>query len=173
MNPLPRRAVACKCGRVKIELTGSPILVSICHCDDCQRGSAQIELLPAAPKILDRWGGTPYVLYRKDRIGLLQGRELLSEQRIDGERSTKRVVASCCSSPMLLDFEPGHWVSIYQQRFDAPIPQAVMRVQTRFLRSEDSPDDDLPRHRGFPVGMVAKLLRARIAMGIRKAEIGL
>jgi len=173
MGSSMKLTVACRCNGVKIELTGSPILVSVCHCDDCQRGSAQIERLPGAPKILDRWGGTPYVLYRKDRIRFLEGRELLIEQRIPGEKNTKRLVASCCNSPVLLDFEPGHWVSLYQQRFDAPVPQALMRVQTRFMPPGDPPEDGLPRHRAFSFGVITRLLASRIAMGFRRKDSAL
>jgi len=173
MSSSLKRTVACKCNGVKIELTGSPILASVCHCVDCQRGSAQLEHLPGAPKILDRWGGTPYVLYRKDRIRLLQGRELLVEQRIEEEKNTRRIVASCCNSPVLLDFEPGHWVSIYQQRFDTPIPSARMRVQTRFMASGDLPDDGLPLHQGFPFGMIARLLAAWITAGFKRPKLSL
>jgi len=167
------RIVTCNCSGVKIEVTGPPIISSVCHCDDCQRGSAQLELLPGAPKILDRWGGTPYVLYRKDRIRLLQGRELLVAQRIEGEKNTKRIVASCCNSPVLLDFEPGHWVSMYQQRFDPQVPRARMRVQTRFMTSDDRPDDGLPLHQGFPFGMIARLLAAWLAMGFGRPKVSL
>jgi len=166
MKPSPKRTVTCKCRSVKIELTGEPMLVNICHCDDCQRGSAQIELLPGAPKIVDRYGGSPYVLYRKDRVEFVQGRELLTDYRTDGEKDTRRVVASCCNSPVFLDFEQGHWVSIYQQRFDAPVPPARMRIQTRFMTGAQQPDDGLPLHRGFPPGMMVKLLSSWIAMGI-------
>ena len=165
MRSSQKRTVTCKCHAVEIELSGRPILVSICHCDDCRRGSAQIEGLPGAPEILDPYGGSPYVLYRKDRIALLHGRDLLVDQRIEGEKNTRRVVASCCNSPLFLDFEPGHWVSFYQQRFDSPVPTARMRVQTRFMPGGKLPDDGLPRHRGYPFGMVVKLLASRIAMG--------
>lgn len=173
MSPSLKRTVACICNAVQIELTGSPILVNVCHCDDCQRGSAQIERLPGAPKILDRWGGTPYVLYRKDRLRVLRGRELLVDQWLDGERRTRRVVSSCCNSPLLLDFEPGHWVSVYQQRFGTPVPQARMRVQTRYMPPGDLPDDGLPLHRGYPIGMMARLLAARIAMGLKRPNSAL
>lgn len=165
MKSSRKRSVACTCRAVEIELSGEPILVSICHCDDCQRGSAQIEGLPGAPKILDPYGGSPYVLYRKDRIKLLRGRDLLMDQRIEGEKNTRRVVAACCNSPFFLDFEPGHWVSVYQQRFDPPVPPARMRVQTRFMPPGKLPDDGLPLHRGYPFGMIVKLLASRIAMG--------
>lgn len=161
-----RRTVACRCNAVEIALAGPPFLVNICHCDDCQRASAELERLPGAPVILDAYGGSPYVLYRKDRVGLSRGRELLVNRRIEGERNTRRVVASCCNSPLFLDFEPGHWLSIYQRLFDEPVPPARMRIQTRFMPPGDLPDDGLPLHSGFPIGMIAKLLATRIAMGV-------
>lgn len=173
MKSTRSRTIACVCGSVEIALAGSPFLVSICHCDDCQRGSAQLETLPGAPKILDSYGGTPYVLYRKDRVKLVRGRGLLSNQRIEGEKSTRRVVASCCNSPLFLDFEPGHWVDLYLQRFDNPVPSPRMRVQTRFMASDRLPEDGLPLHRAFPFVMVRKLLGTRIAMGIGKKHYDL
>jgi hypothetical protein len=105
------------------------------------------------------------VLYRKDRVRCVQGRERLIDKRIEGEKNTKRVVASCCNSPVLLDFEPGHWVSLYQQLFDEPVPRALMRVQARFIPAGPKPEDGLPLHRGFPFGMIVRLLGTRIAMG--------
>ncbi|HET7838855.1 MAG TPA: hypothetical protein VFL04_03785, partial [Rectinemataceae bacterium] len=165
----PKRSIACACGKVRLELSGAPFLVNVCHCDDCQRGSAQIEALSGAPRILDGFGGTAYALYRKDRVRIIQGRELIVDQRIEGEKDTRRALASCCNSPLFLDFEPGHWLSLYQARFDAPVPPAERRVQTRFMPPGRKPDDGLPLHRGFPLVMVWKLLATRIAMGRAKA----
>ena len=147
MKPLSRRTLSCSCGAVKIELIGSPIMVNICHCDDCQKGALRIENLTTGLKILDQYGGTPYVLYRKDRVKFIQGQELLDEIRIEGEKDTRRVVTSCCKSPFFLDFEPGHWFSIFQQRFDNPIPRAQRRIQTRFMARGVNPDDGLPRYK--------------------------
>lgn len=172
MKPSLKRVVACRCGRVKIELAGRPFLVSLCHCDDCRRGSAEIEQLAGAPEILDSRGGTPYALYRKDRIKLIAGGEVLVDRRITGEKRTRRVVASCCNSPLFLDFEPGHWVSVYLQRFDVPAPEPTMRLHTRFMPPGDPPDDTLPRYRGFAPAMIARLLAAWVAMGFRRPNIG-
>lgn len=160
-----KRTIGCACGKVQIEVSGSPFMVNICHCDDCQRGSAQLEQLSDAPKILDSYGGTPYVLYRKDRVSISSGREHLADQRIDGEDNTRRVVASCCNSPLFLDFEPGHWIALYQQRFDDPVPSARMRIQTRYMAPGAQPGDGLPLHAGFPSSMMVKLLATRLAMG--------
>ena len=173
MKSLSSATVTCRCRTVKIELAGSPIMSNICHCDDCQRGSRNIEELPGAPKILDPYGGTPYVLYRKDRVHIVQGRERLVDHRIEGERNTRRVVASCCNSPLFLDFEPGHWISVYQQRFEAPVPPSRLRVQTRFMPAGGRPDDGLPLHRGFAFGMIVRLLASRMAMGAGKKSFDL
>ena len=36
----------CTCGNVEVEAVGAPILSVACYCDDCQKGSRQIEALP-------------------------------------------------------------------------------------------------------------------------------
>lgn len=39
---MKRRTAHCACGRLRIEVSGAPVRVSVCHCLDCQRrtGSA-------------------------------------------------------------------------------------------------------------------------------------
>ena len=39
---MPTREAACHCGQLRLDVTGDPFVVSICHCFDCQRrtGSA-------------------------------------------------------------------------------------------------------------------------------------
>jgi hypothetical protein len=128
MKSLQTREIACSCGSVKLSIEGSPLMVNACHCKYCQKGSSQIEHLPNAPYITDMYGGTPYVLFRKDRVKVIQGSELLTDYKLNGEKDTRRVVSSCCHSPMFLDFASGHWVSIYQQRFTAPVPEVEMRI---------------------------------------------
>ncbi len=170
MENLTKRVIACRCGAVELTLVGDPIMVNICHCDECQRGSAQLEALPGAPKILDAFGGSPYVLYRKDRVTVSKGAGLLAYHRIEGEVKTKRATASCCGSPLFMDFEPGHWLPIYQQRFTDPVPKAQIHIQTRFLPAGKKPDDGLPLFKGFPPRMIFKLIKAKIAMGKWKPE---
>jgi hypothetical protein len=159
------RTLTCACGSVELTLTGEPFMVNICHCDDCQRASAALEKLPGAPKILDAFGGTTYALCRRDRVRIAKGRDKLAEHRIDGEARTHRTVASCCQSPLFLDFEPGHWLSIYQQRFPDPKPAAQRHINTRFMPAGPGPTDGLPQAKGFPLVMIAKLLGTRIVMG--------
>ena len=156
--------VACSCGKVECEATGTPILTVVCYCDDCQRGSRQIETLPNAAPVLDADGGTAYVLYRKDRFECRKGRELLLDLRLEERSPTRRVVAGCCNSAIYLDFEKGHWVSAYRARFQGAVPPIQMRIQTRFKPHPDRAPINLPTYRTFPPLFIAKILFARIAM---------
>jgi len=162
--------ITCACGQVELTLTGKPFLVNICHCDDCQRASSELERLPGAPKILDAFGGTAYALYRKDRVLVTKGHDKLTDHRIEGEKKTRRVVASCCQSPLFLDFEPGHWLSLFRQRFAEPAPPVQRHINTRFMPAGLRLDDGLPQAKGFPLAMIFQLLKTRIAMGKGKPE---
>jgi hypothetical protein len=156
--------VSCLCGKVECEATGTPILTVVCYCDDCQRGSRQIEALPDAAPVLRADSGTAYVLYRKDRFKCTKGRELLRDLRLEERSPTRRVIAGCCNSAMYLDFEKGHWVSAYWGRFQKAAPPIQMHIQTRFKPDPEHAPTDIPTYRAFPPLFFAKLLFARIAM---------
>ena len=155
---------SCSCGKVECVATGTPILAVVCYCDDCQRGSRQIETLPDAARVLDADGGTAYVLYRKDRFECAKGRELLQSLRLEESSPTRRVVAGCCNSAMYLEFEKGHWVSAYRARLQGAAPPIEMHIQTRFKPHPDRAPSDVPTYRAFAPRFIAKLLFARIAM---------
>ena len=155
---------SCRCASVRFEATGKPILSVVCYCDDCQEGARRIEALPDAGPVRDSDGGTPYVLYRKDRFSCVEGNQLLQGLRIQPDSPTKRVVASCCNSAMFLDFEKGHWVSVYRARFADDMPPPQMRVQTRFRRKGAEIPNDLPAYATFPLRLMVKIIAARIAM---------
>jgi hypothetical protein len=108
--------ISCSCGRVSLEALGSPIVETVCHCASCQKAGKQLETLPNAASILDATDGTPFVLYRKDKVRCLKGDTLLGEHRLNATTSTRRVVATCCNTAMFLDFTKGHWISIYGTR---------------------------------------------------------
>jgi hypothetical protein len=120
----------CSCGSVELETSGAPILSVACYCDDCQEGSRQIERLPNARPVRDPDGGIAYLLYRKDRMKCSKGAEHLRDYKIKKESHTRRVVATCCNSAMFLDFQKGHWFSVYRARFEGDAPSLQMRVQT-------------------------------------------
>jgi hypothetical protein len=156
----------CSYGSVEYKAIGEPIQTAACHCDDCQRGSRDIESLPNAPRILDSAGGSGYVQYRRDRIECLKGESFLQERRIDGESFTKRVVASCCHSAMFLDFEKGHWLSFYRSRFVGEAPPIQMRIQTKYIPEGAQVPDAVPCYPGFPFRFISRLLGSKIAMTV-------
>lgn len=107
----------CKCGKVRLETEGRPILTATCRCNDCRRSGEALENLPGSPPIVDETGGVSYVLYRKNKVACASGEELLREHRLKEDSPTRRVVAGCCNSFMFLDFSKGHWISMNRERF--------------------------------------------------------
>jgi hypothetical protein len=156
--------VSCSCGKVEFAATGAPIMAVACYCDDCQRGSRQIEMLPSATPVLAVDGGTAYVLYRKDRFECATGREWLRDLRLAERSPTRRVVAACCNSALYLDFQKRHWVSAYRARFQEAAPPIQMHIQTRFKPQPDGASGAIPTYRALPPRFFAKLLFARVAM---------
>jgi hypothetical protein len=155
---------SCACGLVEIETTGSPIVCSACHCDDCREGSKQIESLPNAPSVLDPYGGTQYILYRKDRIKDLKGRELYKSLKVT-EKSSRRVYASCCNSFLFLDLDnPMHWIPVSRGLFRDGAPQIQMRINAEFKKEGKTPPSDVPSFPSYPPRFIVRLLWAKIAM---------
>jgi hypothetical protein len=157
-------AIQCGCGGVELNVTGTPILGAACYCADCQEGARRIEALEAAPRFRDAHGGTPYLLFRKDRVRTTRGGELLQSHRLGAESPTRRVVAGCCNTAMYLDFTKGHWLSLYRARFGDDAPPLHMRIFTKEKAGEGALPDDLPNYPAFPLGFIARLMRARLAM---------
>jgi hypothetical protein len=165
MSELSKAVIAarCACGGVEFEATGAPIVSVVCYCDDCQEAGRRIEALPNAPPVRDEDGGTAYLVYRKDRVKCSRGAQLLQRIKIKDKSPTNRVVAGCCNSAMILNFDDAkHWVDVYRARVAGDAPPLQMRVCTRFS-SGDVPRD-VPGYPSFPLGFLAKLLAAKIAM---------
>jgi hypothetical protein len=164
------RVATCRCGKVKVEAIGRPILTACCHCTSCQDAGHRLERLASAPPVLDPDGGTSMILYRKDRVRCVTGQHL-EGHRLNPDSPTRRVVATCCNSAMLLDFTKGHWVSIYRNRFPPGAPPLEMRVMTGERRVGVRLADDVPNHRGHSVKFMLRLLAAWIAMGFRRPRL--
>jgi hypothetical protein len=163
----------CRCGAVKVEATGPPILSLTCYCTSCQEAGRRFEQAASAPPVLDSDGGTGFILYRKDRVQLVEGQQHLEERRLDPASPTRRVVATCCNSAMFLDFTKGHWLSIYRNRFSKDVPPLDMRVMTKERRVGVQLADDAPNYSGRSGKFMLKLIAAWIAMGLRRPEISL
>jgi hypothetical protein len=164
--------LACACGQVRLEVAGSPIIAAECHCTSCRTAGGKIEALPDAQPVLEANGGTRYVLYRKDRVRVLQGAELLKEFRLTPKSPTRRVVASCCNTPVFTEFQHGHWLSLYRQLWPAgaaPRPEIRTMVSDRI----DMPalDASIPNLKTQSGMFFVRLLGAWMAMGFRTPKV--
>lgn len=170
MSAPPRNntTARCSCGSVELEASGAPIMSTVCYCESCQEGSRQIEALPNGRPTCDSDGGTAYVLYRKDRVEYSKGSRLLRGYKLRDESSTNRVVAACCNSAMYLDFEKGHWLSVYRTAFRGDLPPLEMRVHTKSKLAGAELPNDVPSYPAYSLRFMAKLFAAWIAMLLRR-----
>jgi len=165
MARAPVMTATCSCGGVELIAFGRPIVSSVCYCDDCQKGAAQIEALPGAGAVRDPDGGTAYILYRKDRIECSKGADLLRRYKLKESSATNRVVAGCCNTAVFVNFDKGpHWVSAYRARFHGELPPLQYRMCTKLKPAGVTLPGDVPSHPGYPPGLMIKLLASRLAM---------
>lgn len=163
-------SLSCACGQVQLEARCAPIISTECHCSSCRAAGAKLQA--AAAPILEANGGTRFILYRKDRVRFLEGAELLKEFRLTSQAPTRRVVASCCSTPVFLEFESGHWLSLYSGLWPrSALPPLDLRTMTGDLPNPAALGDDVPSGRRQTALFYAKLLRAWIAMGFKSPRI--
>ena len=159
----------CVCGNIELETIGAAIVCAACHCSDCQEGARRIEALPNACPILDSYGGTPYILFRKDRIKYLKGTEFLKSLKVRDDSPTNRIYAGCCNSFLTLDLpSPMHWIPIDRDRIHGEKPPLEMRINAKFKAGSGLVPRDAPVSPAIPFKFVMKLLRARLAMAFRR-----
>ena len=164
--------LSCACGQVRLEVEGTPIVTVECCCNSCRAAGARFQALPSAPSILSPNGCTRFVLYRKDRVRFVQGSANLKEFRLKPESKTRRVVATCCNTPVFAEFQNGHWLSLYGCLWPAgTLPALEMRTMTMDLPAGTALPDDVPNARRQSVSFFVKLLSAWIAMGFRSPKI--
>jgi hypothetical protein len=162
---------SCRCGQVKLEIAGAPIVSGICYCTSCQLAARQHQALPGADVILGADGGTSYVLYRKDRLRCVEGGEQLEERRLKPESPTRRMNARCCNTAMFLDFTKGHWLTVYRGRAPADAPPPSMRLMTAARPEGVELPADMPNYPGVSGKFMLKLLKAWLAMGLRRPKV--
>lgn len=162
----------CTCGHVHLDVERAPIVSAECCCNSCRSAAARLQALPGAPAILGPLGTTRFVLYRKDRIRFLEGANYLKEFRLSPEAKTRRVVATCCNTPVFLEFKGGHWLSLYGGLWsEARLPPLELRTMTSDMPEGTALPDDVPNARQHTLSFFAKLLGAWIAMGFRIPKI--
>ena len=167
-----RTDLTCRCGKVHIAVAAEPLLVVECQCDSCRKGAARLAALPGGRSVAGASGGTHYVMYRKDRVDFTGGADHLVGYRLTDRSHTRRVVAGCCNTPLFVEFQGGHWLSLYAGLWPDPIrPPATMRTMVSDLPPGQQLPNDLPNHRTQSVGFFLALLTAWAAMGFRTPKI--
>lgn len=166
-------ALACRCGAVRLEVVGEPILSVECLCTSCRTAAAELEARPGAPRILTATGGTPFVLCRADRVRFADGAvEHLRAHRLHTDATTRRVIASCCDTPVFLQIDHGHWLSLYAGLWPPDErPPITLRTMARDLDDPGTLPHDVPNARTHTAGFVARLLGAWVGMGFRAPRI--
>ncbi len=159
--------LSCACGEVCLRLDGPPILAAECHCRSCR---AAAERLGAA--VTEENSGTRFVLQRKDRAEILSGADHLASFRLKPDAPTQRIVATCCGSPMWLEFKGGHWISVYAARWpEGTAPAPELRTMVRDGPPGTDLPDDIPNARTQSVGFMGRLFWAWVRMGFRNPPV--
>lgn len=166
--------ISCACGQTALALHKDPFIVTECHCTSCRTAGETLGILPLARPMLSRNGGTHFVLYRKDRVTFSKGLDLLAAYRLKPGSPTRRVVASCCNTPIFLEFQNGHWLSFYGSLWpDNALPPAQLRTVVSDREGLPPLDDAIPAGKLQTARFYALLLGAWIAMGFKSPTIDL
>ncbi len=164
--------LTCACGQFHVEVTGDPFITAECHCNSCRSAAQRLAALPPSFPLTAASGGVPYVLYRKDRVRFPDGMANLAEFRLSDSAPTRRVLATCCNTPVFTEFEGGHWLSLFAGLWPAETrPPMQIRTQTGSVPEGTNLDDSLPAGGMVTAGFYAKLLWAWIAMGFKVPKV--
>ncbi len=167
-----RTEVACTCGGTRLELTGRPIIVSECLCNSCRAAAARLIRLPGAPHILTGYGATPCAEYRKDRVRIVSGSDNLREFRLTPQSGSRRFVAVCCNTPVFLEMNGAHWLSVYLHLWPQHTrPKPALRTMTSDLEDVSGLPSDVPNLKTHTPVFYAKLFAAWVGMGFSNPKI--
>lgn len=164
--------LACACGSLKLEVEADPIITVECYCNSCRSAAARMAKLPGAPDVAGERGGTHYLMYRKDRVEFVAGAERMGAFTLTPQSHTRRVVATCCNTPLFAEFQNGHWLSMYATLWPEDArPAATERTMTSDLPEGVTLPADKVNSRTQSLGFMGKLLLAWVAMGFRTPKI--
>ena len=162
---------SCRCGQVAFTLKGPPIVRVACYCTSCQAAGHAFVREFGPPSVVGEDGGTDLVLYRKDRIARISGLDRFKERRLTPESPTRRMVATCCGTPMVMDFTKGHWLSFYRACLPEDDSVLAMRVMTQEKPATVVLPDDVPKYATRSARFMWKLLSSCAAMGFRRPQV--
>lgn len=164
--------LTCACGKFHVEVTGDPFITAECHCNSCRSAAQRLSALPPSFPLTAASGGVPYILYRKDRVRFPDGTAGLAEFRLSDSAPTRRVLTTCCNSPVFTEFQGGHWLSLFAGLWPVEArPPMQIRTQTGNFPAGTTLDDSLPSGGMVTAGFYAKLLWAWIAMGFKVPKV--
>lgn len=171
-HPIQKISLQCRCGTVAMEAAGPPMMSVECLCTSCRTAGAVLQSLPGAPAMLDIHGATRMEIYRKDRVRCLRGAEALREYRLNDKTTTRRVVATCCNTPIFLEFTKGHWIDLYGHLWpQGTLPPLQLRTMTSDLDDPAALPGNVPNLKTQSLGFFARLMLAWIKMGFRVPAI--
>ena len=155
-----------------MEAENPPIMSTECLCTSCRTAAEILEALPGAPPLREATGGTRTEVYRKDRVRCVKGAANLREFRLTDITKTRRVVAVCCNTPILLDFTQGHWVDLYGPLWpEGTLPPLQLRTMTGDLDDPSVLPDDVLNAKSHSARFFLRLMGAWVAMGFRRPVI--
>jgi hypothetical protein len=164
--------LTCACGKFHVEVTGDPFITAECHCNSCRSAAQRLSALPPSFPLAAASGGVPYILYRKDRVRFPDGTAGLAEFRLSDSAPTRRVLTTCCNTPVFTEFQGGHWLSLVAGLWPVETrPPMQIRTQTSNVPAGTTLDDSLPSGGMITAGFYAKLLWAWIAMGFKVPKV--
>lgn len=166
--------LTCHCGKAGIEVIGEPFLVTECLCNSCRSSAMRLGSLPDAKDMLTPLGATATAMYRKDRVRFIEGFDLLAEFRLTERSGTRRVVATCCNTPMFMELGGAHWLDVYLHLWPADSrPKPQMRTMVGDLVDTSGLPDDMPNLKKQSLSFYARLLGAWVGMGFRNPDIAI
>lgn len=166
MASLAPLTATCACGGVEVTARGAPIPSVVCYCDDCQEAARRMAAEGVTTHLRPD-GGTEHLMFRRDRIAVTRGDGSLRDHRLKPDAKTRRRVAACCDTAMLLDFAPGHWLDLFRANAGPDAPPVEMRVMTKFA-PHPIPPDGIPSPRKHDARFYGKLLAAWTPMLLRR-----
>ena len=96
----------------------------------------------------------------------------LKEFRLTPTSKTRRVVATCCNTPVFAEFHGGHWLSLFGCLWPkGTLPPLELRTMTGDLADASVLPNDVPNGKRQSFAFYAKLLGAWIAMGFKVPKI--
>lgn len=170
-KPIQSVPIRCQCGKLTISAFGAPILSASCYCTSCQTAGHLFSkhLHIQSPQSAD--GGTHYVLYRKDRVDYAPAISSLWAFRLNEKTKTRRVLSSCCNTPLFLELGNGHWLSVYAHVLPPDSrPSPSLRTMISDVPGQ-SFNDDMPSYSSQSPGFMFRLLWAWIQMGFRAPKL--